>query len=115
VCAVFKDFAMTKAEQVRPTPVVLTRRDSLKRGAAALVRRRNLASSTVAIVAPADPAEPRPLQHRDAGAHEQAPPPPIYNLAHPTDYYTVDSMETNGTSDGVRTAVKQFTTSGPGE
>jgi hypothetical protein len=81
---VFKEFAMTKAEQVRPTPVVLTRRDSLKRGAAALVRRRNLASSTVATVAPADPAELRPL-------------------------------EANGTSDGVRTAVEQFTTSGSRE
>jgi hypothetical protein len=64
MCAVFKDFAMTKPEQVRPTPVVLTRRDSLKRGAAALVRRRNLASSTVATVAAADTAELRPLKHR---------------------------------------------------
>jgi len=62
---------MTKAEQVRPPPVVLTRRDSLKRGAAALVRRRNLGSSTVATVAPADPADPRPLEHRDAGAVKQ--------------------------------------------
>jgi len=30
-------------------------------------------------------------------------------------YYTVDSMEANGRSDGVKSAVKQFTTSGPGE
>jgi phosphodiesterase/alkaline phosphatase D-like protein len=29
-----------------------------------------------------------------------------------TYYYTVDSMESNGTSDGVKTVVKRFTTSG---
>jgi len=38
---------MIKAEQVHPTPVVLTRRDSLKRGAAALVQRREKTSSTM--------------------------------------------------------------------
>jgi hypothetical protein len=32
-----------------------------------------------------------------------------------TYYYTVDSMEANGRGDGVKSAVKQFTTSGPGE
>jgi hypothetical protein len=30
-------------------------------------------------------------------------------------YYTVDSMEANGRSDGVKSPVRQFTTSGPGE
>jgi hypothetical protein len=30
-----------------------------------------------------------------------------------TYYYTVDSMEANGRSDGVKSAVKRFTTSGP--
>src|ERR1700736_171516 len=30
-------------------------------------------------------------------------------------YYTVDSMEANGNGDGVRSVIKQFTTSGPGE
>jgi hypothetical protein len=30
-------------------------------------------------------------------------------------YYTVDSMEANGRGDGVKSAVKQFTTSGPAE
>jgi hypothetical protein len=38
---------MIKAEQVHPTPVVLTRRDNLKRGAAALVQRREKTSSTM--------------------------------------------------------------------
>jgi len=32
-----------------------------------------------------------------------------------TYYYTVDSMQTSGTSDGVKSAIHQFTTSGPGE
>ena len=32
-----------------------------------------------------------------------------------TYYYTVDSMEADGRGDGVKSAVKQFTTSGPGE
>jgi hypothetical protein len=32
-----------------------------------------------------------------------------------TYYYTVDSMEANGTSDGVKSTVKRFTTPGPGE
>jgi hypothetical protein len=30
-------------------------------------------------------------------------------------YYTVDSMEANGRGDGVQSAVKQFTTSGPSD
>jgi hypothetical protein len=55
-----KDFAMTNAEQVHPTPVVLTRRENLKRGAAALVQRRNKASSTMtAAVSPARAEPPR--------------------------------------------------------
>jgi hypothetical protein len=50
---------MTNAEQVHPTPVVLTRRDNLKRGAAALVQRRNKASSTMtAAVSPAGAKPP---------------------------------------------------------
>jgi chitodextrinase len=32
-----------------------------------------------------------------------------------TYYYTVDSMQASGTSDGVRSAIHQFTTSAPGE
>jgi hypothetical protein len=32
-----------------------------------------------------------------------------------TYYYTVDSMEANGTGDGVKSTVKKFTTPGPGE
>ena len=32
-----------------------------------------------------------------------------------TYYYKVDSMESNGKSDGVKSTVKQFTTPGPGE
>jgi Purple acid Phosphatase, N-terminal domain len=32
-----------------------------------------------------------------------------------TYYYTVDSMEANGSGDGVKGPVEQFTTSGPGE
>jgi hypothetical protein len=31
-----------------------------------------------------------------------------------TYYYTVDSMEANGRGDGVKSAIKRFTTSGPG-
>ena len=38
---------MIKAEQVHPTAVILTRRDSLKRGATALVQRREKASATM--------------------------------------------------------------------
>jgi hypothetical protein len=32
-----------------------------------------------------------------------------------TYYYTVDSMQASGTSDGVKSAIHRFTTSGPGE
>jgi hypothetical protein len=32
-----------------------------------------------------------------------------------TYYYTVDSMQASGTSDGVKSAINRFTTSGPGE
>jgi hypothetical protein len=38
---------MTRAEQVHPTAVILTRRDRLKRGAAALVQRREKTSATM--------------------------------------------------------------------
>jgi hypothetical protein len=42
---------MANAQQVDPTPVVLTRRDSLKRGAAALAKRRKEMSSTMTMAA----------------------------------------------------------------
>jgi hypothetical protein len=32
-----------------------------------------------------------------------------------TYYYTVDSIQANGKGDGVKSAIKQFTTSGPDE
>jgi hypothetical protein len=52
---------MTNAEQVHLIPVVLTRRENLKRGAAALVQRRNKASSTMtAAVSPARAKPPSP-------------------------------------------------------
>jgi hypothetical protein len=39
----------------------------------------------------------------------------LYNLKpRTTYYYTVDSMESNGRGDGVKSAVKKFTTSAPG-
>jgi hypothetical protein len=40
----------------------------------------------------------------------------LYNLKpRTTYYYKVDSMESNGSYDGVKSAVKKFTTSAPGE
>ena len=40
----------------------------------------------------------------------------LYNLKpRTTYYYKVDSMESNGRGDGVKSAVKKFTTSAPGE
>jgi hypothetical protein len=53
-----KDSAMAKAEQSHQTPVVLTRRDNLKRGAAALAQRRNQTSSTMTAVASAARTNP---------------------------------------------------------
>jgi hypothetical protein len=42
---------MANAQQVDPTPVVLTRRDSVKRGAAALAKRRKEMSPTMTMAA----------------------------------------------------------------